>query len=212
MLIHLAPQVGPSFPSDCPPSSAACIVCSTAIRGWCGARRRRSGQQARCRRHPSKRALSSAASLVLSVRRRLLLLGTAPVDAGQQLLLPLCDEDPLDDGLSDDVIGASGLSDVHFERTSLEEIARVAELASRTESKLLLLRRLLSRTSEPMIIFTEYRDTLAQLASMVSGASPTRPCCRYTADDVRRKIVRTRSTIGGVLLQPMALRGDRHER
>lgn len=119
-----------------------------------------------------KRALSSAASLAMSVRRRLLLLGSTTTPEAQQLLLPLNDEDPLGDGLPDAVIGASGLSDVALERSCLEEIAAVAEQASRAESKLSLLRRLLARTAEPMIIFTEYRDTLTQLAGMVSRLRP----------------------------------------
>ena len=119
-----------------------------------------------------KRALSSAASLCLSVRRRLLLLGSAATAEGQQLLLPLHDEDPLDDGVPDGVIGASGLSDVALERSCLEELAAVADKASRAESKVALLRRLLGRTKEPMIIFTEYRDTLAQLGRLIARVRP----------------------------------------
>jgi superfamily II DNA or RNA helicase len=115
-----------------------------------------------------KRALSSAASLALSARRRLALLGSTPSPFEQQLRLPLPDEDPLDDRLPDEVIGASGLSDVALERALLEEIAAVAEDASRAESKLALLRRMISRTAEPMIVFTEYRDTLARIAAAVS--------------------------------------------
>lgn len=115
-----------------------------------------------------KRALSSASSLAISVRRRLARLGAAPFQDEQQLLLPLLDEDPLDDGLADEVIGASGLSDVALERACLEEIAAVADQASRRESKLALLRRLLARTREPIIVFTEYRDTLAWIAAAVA--------------------------------------------
>jgi superfamily II DNA or RNA helicase len=119
-----------------------------------------------------KRALSSAASLLLTVQRRLALLGSTPALEARQLLLPLLDEDPPDDRLPDDVIGASGLEDIALERDCLEEIAAVSEQASRAESKLALLRRLLSRTSEPMIIFTEYRDTLAHIAAAVARLRP----------------------------------------
>ena len=115
-----------------------------------------------------KRALSSAASLALSAQRRLALLGSRPSSFEQQLRLPLPDEDPLDDRLPDEVIGASGLSDVGLERALLEEIAAVAKEASRAESKLALLRRMISRTAEPMIVFTEYRDTLARIAAAVA--------------------------------------------
>ena len=119
-----------------------------------------------------KRALSSAASLALTVRRRLALLGNPPPPVGEQLLLPLHDEDPLEDGVRDDVIGANGLSDVVLERTCLEQIAAVAEEAASAESKLALLRRLLTRTREPMIVFTEYRDTLVQIQAAVAALRP----------------------------------------
>jgi superfamily II DNA or RNA helicase len=111
-----------------------------------------------------KRALSSAASLLLSVRRRLTLLG-CPRSAERQLLLPLGDEDPLGDETPEDVLGATGLADTTAERRYLEEISRAAEHASAHESKLKCLVRLLSRISEPAVIFTEYRDTLAQIAA-----------------------------------------------
>ena len=119
-----------------------------------------------------KRALSSARSLELSIQRRLQLLGSTPPPEGHQLLLPLQDEDALDDEQPDDVIGASGLSDVALERSCLEEIAVVARKASPTESKLALVRRLLTRTAEPMIIFTEYRDTLVRLGEAIAAMRP----------------------------------------
>nr|MDQ3420934.1 SWF/SNF helicase family protein [Acidobacteriota bacterium] len=147
-----------------------------------------------------KRALSSAASLCLSVRRRLLLLGSTPCAEEQQLLLPLHDEDPLDDGLPDSVIGASGLSDVALERSCLEEIAAVADKASRTESKVALLRRLLTRTTEPMIIFTEYRDTLVQLGDIVSRVRPLLLLHGGMTPRERATVRRTFNKSGGVLL------------
>ena len=115
-----------------------------------------------------KRALSSAASLALSTYRRLALLGMAPAVEDQQLLLPLLDEDPLDDELSDQVLGASGLSDVRVERGLLDALAALAERAARSESKMALLRRLLDRAGEPAIVFTEYRDTLARIAAALA--------------------------------------------
>jgi len=56
-----------------------------------------------------KRALSSAASLLVSaVRRQELLAGAAPTDL--QLLLPLGDEDPLEDAAPADALAAPGLT------------------------------------------------------------------------------------------------------
>ncbi len=61
-----------------------------------------------------KRALSSATSLAVSVRRRLGLLAGAP--AAAQLPLPLDEEDPLDDDVEDGVLAAPGLPDAGAER------------------------------------------------------------------------------------------------
>ncbi len=107
-----------------------------------------------------KRALSSAASLGVSVRRRLDLLTGAPAPA--QLPLALDDEDPLADDVDDGVLAAPGLRDDGAERTLLNRIARAADAAG-VESKLTFLVRLLRRVREPAIVFTEYRDTLARL-------------------------------------------------
>jgi superfamily II DNA or RNA helicase len=118
-----------------------------------------------------KRALSSAASLASSVRRRLEMLGTTPKEEERQLLLPLGDEDPLADGVPDAVIAASGLADVALERACLEEIAVSAENAARRESKVCALLRLLRRIREPAIVFTEYRDTLAHILAALGSRS-----------------------------------------
>jgi superfamily II DNA or RNA helicase len=109
-----------------------------------------------------KRALSSAGSLLVSVLRRMDLLGSVPVPDARQLLLPLDDEDPLED---DDVetLAAPGLVDAGHERRWLAAIAETARRAARDESKTRWLLRLLRRLREPVTIFTEYRDTLARL-------------------------------------------------
>lgn len=116
-----------------------------------------------------KRALSSATSLWLSVRRRLAILGTSTAPSERQLVLPLADEEPLADEAPDRILGASGLADVALERACLEEIAAAAERAAKRESKLLWLVRLLRRIDEPAVVFTEYRDTLAQIAAFLAG-------------------------------------------
>ena len=111
-----------------------------------------------------KRALSSAFALAVSIRRRAALLTARAEPPGleTQLLLPLADEDPLEDdeGM---MIGAPGLSDVKRERWWLEAVAAAAREAARRESKLRWLLRLLRRVREPVIVFTEYRDTLRRL-------------------------------------------------
>jgi superfamily II DNA or RNA helicase len=110
-----------------------------------------------------KRALSSAGSLVTSVLRRIDLLSQPPADGHQQLRLPLADEDPLADEEPLDALSAPGLADASRERRWLTAIAEAGRLAARAESKTRLLLRLLRRVRQPIIVFTEYRDTLARL-------------------------------------------------
>ena len=123
-----------------------------------------------------KRALSSPWSLAASLRRRKFLL-VEPLSSEPeplQLGLPLLDEEPLDDDAPDAVIAAAGLTDPLQERAFLERIERTAAQACRAESKLRFLLRLLRRAREPVIVFTEYRDTLQHLerALVASGHDP----------------------------------------
>jgi len=111
-----------------------------------------------------KRALSSAGSLVRSLRRRLQLMN-APVPNETQLWLPLENEEPgpSEDLPADGIIGGAGLGDAEEERVRIEGILEAAEPACASESKLRRLLRLLDRVHEPAIVFTEYRDTADRL-------------------------------------------------
>jgi superfamily II DNA or RNA helicase len=108
-----------------------------------------------------RRACSSAHALARSIERRLRLL-TDAADPTWQLTLPF------DDGAEDDEpvaeLAVPGLADGEAERTILEEILRLAREVDGRETKRRAIRRLLQRTAEPAIVFTEYRDTLAVLA------------------------------------------------
>jgi superfamily II DNA or RNA helicase len=120
-----------------------------------------------------KRALSSAGSLVTSLRRRLQLMN-APVAIETQLWLPLGkDEDeergPSEDLPADGVIGGAGLGDEGDERVRIERILEAAEPACASESKLHRLLRLLDRVHEAAIVFTEYRDTADRLREALEG-------------------------------------------
>ena len=117
-----------------------------------------------------KRALSSALSLATSVQRRAALLAGASPDEDRQLVLPLADEDPLDDDVTDGVLGAPGLADAARERALLARIEEQALVASRRESKVRVLLRLIRRVRQPAIVFTEYRDTLFHLARALRTA------------------------------------------
>ena len=114
-----------------------------------------------------KRAFSSAHALQLTVARRLAAL--AP-DAGpaQQLLLPLDPHGEADAGDEAPVwTAALGLQDGVRERRLLTSLAAAASAAGAKETKLSALVRLLRRIAEPVIVFTEYRDTLTYVAQIL---------------------------------------------
>ena len=119
----------------------------------------------------NKRALSSARSLERTVARRLEALAAPPGEA-HQLVLPMPDRDAETDDTdwAPELTGLS-LDDPARERTMLREIAAAAQQAARRETKVAALVRLLGRVTEPVIVFTEYRDTLLHLAGAIA-----RPC------------------------------------
>jgi superfamily II DNA or RNA helicase len=112
-----------------------------------------------------KRALSSPRSLERSIGRRLACLAVDAAPSGHQLLLPL------DDGNGElnveDELPAwreeLSLADSARERRMLEALRTAANDAAADETKVRALRRLLRRVAEPVIVFTEYRDTLFHL-------------------------------------------------
>jgi superfamily II DNA or RNA helicase len=116
-----------------------------------------------------KRALSSAGSLAGSIRRRLALLAGPPPAALEQPRLPLADEDPLEDDEPTATLSLPGLPDARREQEWLTAIAAAADAAAGRERKAHRLARLLARVREPVLVFTEYRDTLVRLQGMLAG-------------------------------------------
>jgi superfamily II DNA or RNA helicase len=120
-----------------------------------------------------KRALSSAGSLVRSLKRRLQLMDAPPVDE-IQLWLPLSPEDEergeVEDLPADRVVGGAGLGDPVEERVRIGQILDAAKPACESESKMRALLRLLRRVREPAIVFTEYRDTADRLRDALMRA------------------------------------------
>ena len=109
----------------------------------------------------TRRACSHALSLARTVERRIALLADDEA-GGDQLQLPLLPFEAGDDE-PDAEVGGPGLHDTHDERRRLEAILALARQAAESPSKLRALWRLLRRSREPAIVFTEYRDTLAAL-------------------------------------------------
>jgi superfamily II DNA or RNA helicase len=115
-----------------------------------------------------KRALSSPAATVRSLSRRLELLRGAPSAPSQ---LSLFDDPPEpDDLLPDAVLAAPGLADGRLETRWLTTLVEAAERAVLCDSKRRYLLRLLARAAEPVVVFTEYRDTLRGLAEALPHA------------------------------------------
>ena len=148
-----------------------------------------------------KRALSTSAALGLSIERRLAYINhdAPPVDWMQPSLDFNSDADA--DALSEDeragLCAQIGIA-ASRERTWLTRLARLTAVASMRESAFVRLRRLLERTGEPMVIFTEFRDSLdalrAQMQSVASvavvhggldAAEQSREIGRFTSGDAR---------------------------
>ena len=109
-----------------------------------------------------RRACSSAAALARSIERRMAWL-TGGVADEVQPGLPFGDEGS--DEEPERALAAPGLPELDRERHLLQRILDLASDARGRESKLRAIRRLLRRTGESAIVFTEYRDTLAHLAA-----------------------------------------------
>ena len=119
-----------------------------------------------------KRAWSSARSLQRSVERRLEAL-TTDAQPEAQLLLPLAD--PAGELISEDEpppwSPLMTLGDPQRERRLLQALQKASEAAAGQETKVAALRRLLRRIHEPLVIFTEYRDTLLHLQASLGEPS-----------------------------------------
>jgi superfamily II DNA or RNA helicase len=157
-----------------------------------------------------RRACSSAAALARSIERRIGLLAPDGPSAESQLALPFGDRDdatllPLD---------APGLPDLEEERRVLRRLRDLARAAALDESKPNLLRRFLRRIQEPVIVFTEYRDTVEVLAAALSSFDPIALHGGLTWSE-RRDVVRqfTRGTAQLLLATDAAGEGlNLHER
>ena len=116
----------------------------------------------------ARRAASSAASLARSIERRIALIGTPTDDRRSQLRLPLEEGHLAEDDEPLEELAAPGLRDTAVEERLLRDILGIARSVG-PESKAGALRRLLARTGEPALVFTEYRDTLRHFLSAIAA-------------------------------------------
>jgi superfamily II DNA or RNA helicase len=114
-----------------------------------------------------KRAFSGAHALGESLARRLAVLSNTEAGA-RQMALPLGDAgETSDDDVPADWWQGLALRDTARERSLLVAMAAAAHRAAASDSKLRVLVRLLARVREPVIVFTEFRDTLTFLARAI---------------------------------------------
>ena len=119
-----------------------------------------------------KRALSSPAALARSLRHRMAWLDRhdAPTE---QPGLPFDDEEiERSDDEQPEWLRQRGLADARVEAAVLASALHAAQNASAQWSKLRALRRLLRRTCDRVLVFTEYRDTLLALSAALSAQFP----------------------------------------
>jgi superfamily II DNA or RNA helicase len=111
-----------------------------------------------------------SSDLERTLTRRAALLGGAPLDTPRQVQLPWEEIDDGDDDSDDERLGRPGLLDDVDERHQLDSLIELARLASAHSSKLACLSRFLHRCREPVVVFTEYRDTLRAACAALSPA------------------------------------------
>jgi superfamily II DNA or RNA helicase len=120
----------------------------------------------------ARRAASSPAAARLTLERRLALLTAAePAQLAEQGALPWDEPASDDDVVHDAVLMAPGLTDRGRESDWLRRLSTLASGAAESSSKLGALARLLRRTAESAIVFSEYRDVVEQVASRFSGVT-----------------------------------------
>lgn len=118
----------------------------------------------------ARRAASSAAALGRTLVRRRALLAAEPPPEPAQGAFPWDEVDESDGDEPDAALACHGLIDQEAERRQLDALIDLARHAPAPASKLRHLRRLLVRSGEPAVVFTEYRDTLQAAADTLAGS------------------------------------------
>jgi superfamily II DNA or RNA helicase len=135
-----------------------------------------------------KRALSTPDALLRSVLRRRALLCAERAPRIEQLPLSFDDEHDAADDAPESALAAPGLPALSDEIAWLDQLAAAGEAAARESRKVTVLERFVRRAREPVIVFTEYRDTLTVLERRLAR---TRACVSLHGglDQVERRDV-----------------------
>ncbi len=119
-----------------------------------------------------RRATSSATALLRTLTRRRALLSESVEPQPSQPPLPWDEAEGADDDAPDLVLAAHGLADAREEDRYLDRLIELAVSALASPSKIKRVHRLMARVREPIVIFTEYRDTLDALVSALQPMCP----------------------------------------
>jgi len=135
----------------------------------------------------SRRAASSAEAVHRTLTRRAALL-TRKIEPERQTLLPWEEDDA--DAVSDAVLASPGLRDVAHEVEWLQRLADLADAARPRSSKVGIIRRLLRRTREQVLVFSEYRDVALLVAAALADVCAVAPLHGGLSSRERRDAVR----------------------
>ncbi len=112
-----------------------------------------------------KRAVSCPSALARTLERRHQLLRGGTASETSQPVLPWLEDEKADDCEPDAVLGSPGLADRSRELAWIERIVSLAKALEDRSAKFDAIGRLLARTNEPAIVFSEYRDSMTALAT-----------------------------------------------
>lgn len=138
----------------------------------------------------SRRAASSATALERTLTRRRHLISGRQDPAQAQQALPWEDADEADGDAPAALLGLAGLDDGAEEIRVLEELIAMAIEARSSPSKIRRLARVIDRVREPVLVFTEYRDTLDALVDAMSGSRKTGALYGGLSTAARAQVVR----------------------
>ena len=117
----------------------------------------------------ARRAASSATAIERTLTRRLDLISGRQDPAPAQQALPWDDADEADGDAPAALLSLAGLDDGAEELRVVADLIAIAVEARSCPSKIRRLARLIDRVREPVLVFTEYRDTLDAIVAALAG-------------------------------------------
>ncbi|MGE3274466.1 MAG: DEAD/DEAH box helicase [Vicinamibacterales bacterium] len=119
-----------------------------------------------------RRAASSPAAAARTIARRRALIAEVGEAPTTQPVLPWDEQDSRDGVEDDTLLGLPGTADRAVDVRALDGLVALALAATRTATKPVALLRLLRRTAESAVVFSEYRDTVEDLARRFGSRWP----------------------------------------